>query len=87
MRYMIISASGGILGDAFSCDKLEVAIAKGKALWKELTGSESMHEYQGISVDSIEEMKEMVDESYDIEAGAVRGLTRRTGSTTMRTYG
>ena len=67
MRYMIISASGGILGDAFTCDKIEVAIAKGKALWKEAADCETMHEHRGISIEEMEEQ----EEDYVADIGAI----------------
>lgn len=70
MRYMIISASGGVLGDSFSCDKLEVAIAKGKALWKEATGHDTMHEQKGISIGEMEEQ----EEDYVAGIGAISGF-------------
>lgn len=67
MRYMIISASGGVIGEAFTCEKLELAIAKGKALWKEATGYETMHEYRGTSVLEVNQE----EWSYDEKAGGV----------------
>ena len=58
MRYVIIVASGGILGDSFTSDNLAVALAMGKALWKELTSYDTMHEQRQISVEDMEEQEE-----------------------------